>query len=95
MTTSPPAILVIGASGGIALRVNAVAPGLARAPLTAHITERAQRVSYSLALHALDRAGEPEGIASMIGWLLDPLNSWITGRVFHVNGGLGHIKAPR
>ena len=77
------------------LRFNAVAPGLVRTPLTAHITEKPQSLSYSLAMHALDRAGEPEDIASMIAWLLDPLNSWVTGQAFHVDGGLGHIKAPR
>ena len=77
------------------LRVNAVAPGLVRTLATQHITQKEQALSYSLAMHALDRVGEPEDIASMIAWLLDPTNSWVTGQVFRVDGGLSSLKVPR
>ena len=31
-------------------------------------------------------------IASAIAWLLDPENSWVTGQVIGVDGGLGSLK---
>ena len=44
-------------------------------------------------MHALGRLGEPKDVASMIAWLLDPENSWVTGQVFGVDGGLGTLHA--
>ena len=45
--------------------------------------------------HALGRLGEPEHVASVAAWLLDPENDWITGQVIGVDGGLGHILARK
>jgi NAD(P)-dependent dehydrogenase (short-subunit alcohol dehydrogenase family) len=74
------------------LRVNCVAPGLVRTPLTAKITGSEKALAASTALHALGRIGEPEDIASVIDWLLDPEQSWVTGQIFGVDGGLGTIR---
>ena len=38
-------------------------------------------------MHALGRLGEPEDVASLIVWLLQPENDWVTGQVFGVDGG--------
>lgn len=43
-------------------------------------------------MHALGRLGEPRDIASLIAWLLDPENNWITGQVIGVDGGLGSVR---
>jgi len=51
--------------------------------------------SASAELHALGRLGEPEQIASMIAWLIDPENHWITGQVIGVDGGLGSVQPRR
>ena len=75
------------------VRVNAVAPGLVRTKLTARLTSSPQAEQASLAMHALGRLGEPEDVASAIGWLLDPAQSWVTGQVIGVDGGLGSIRA--
>ncbi len=48
----------------------------------------------SAELHALGRLGEPEQIASMIRWLIDSENHWITGQVIAVDGGLSSLQ-PR
>lgn len=44
-------------------------------------------------MHALGRLGEPSDVANLIDFLLDPANSWITGQVYGVDGGLGTVRA--
>lgn len=73
------------------IRVNAVAPGLVRTPLTARITSNPAGEEASRSMHALGRLGQPEDVASMIAWLLEPTNDWVTGQVFGVDGGLGSL----
>ncbi|TDN88470.1 SDR family oxidoreductase [Microbacterium sp. BK668] len=74
------------------LRINAVAPGLTRTSLTAGLTASEQSRRVSEAMHALGRLGEPEDVARAVAFLLDPANSWITGQVLGVDGGLGHVR---
>lgn len=76
------------------IRVNCVAPGLVATPLTARITGNEASLKASTAMHALGRVGAPEDIASAIAWLLDPSNSWVTGQVIGVDGGLSSVR-PR
>jgi len=76
----------------IRLRVNAVAPGLTLTPLTASITAQEASRKISEAMHPLGRLGTPEDIASAIVFLLNPENSWITGQVLAVDGGLSQIR---
>ncbi len=75
------------------IRVNAVAPGLVETPLSAAITGRETSLSYSRSLHALGRIGQPGDVASAIAWLLDPAQSWVTGQVLGVDGGLAAVLA--
>jgi len=77
------------------LRFNAVAPGLTETPLTAQITGNATARKISESMHALGRIGSPEDIARAICFLLDTRNSFITGQVLAVDGGLSmvHPKA--
>jgi 3-oxoacyl-[acyl-carrier protein] reductase len=75
------------------VRVNCVAPGLVRTPLTARITGSATAEQSSVAMHALGRLGEPEDVARGIAFLLDPANSWITGQTLGVDGGLGTLRS--
>jgi len=76
------------------IRVNCVAPGLVETPLAARITGNEASLQASKAMHALGRIGQPGDVASAIAWLLDPANSWVTGQVIGVDGGLGTIR-PR
>ncbi len=75
------------------VRVNCVAPGLVRTPLTARITGSAAGEQSSLAMHALGRLGEPGDVARAIAFLLDPQNAWITGQTLGVDGGLGTVRS--
>jgi len=74
------------------LRVNAVAPGLVRTPLTARITGSAPASEASRTMHALGRLGEPEDVAGLIAWLLSAESAWVTGQCYGVDGGLGTVR---
>jgi 3-oxoacyl-[acyl-carrier protein] reductase len=74
------------------IRVNAVAPGLVRTPLSERITANPAGEKASLAMHALGRLGEPEDVAAMIHCLLEPSAAWVTGQVIGVDGGLSAVR---
>jgi NAD(P)-dependent dehydrogenase (short-subunit alcohol dehydrogenase family) len=74
------------------LRFNVVSPGLTDTPLTAPLTSNPRALKYSLDLHPLGRMGQPDEIARAVVFLLDPANSWITGQVLTVDGGLSNLK---
>ncbi len=75
------------------IRVNCVAPGLTRTPLTESLTQNETILKASVALHPLGRIGEPDEVASAIRWFLDPQQSWVTGQVLAVDGGLSSVQS--
>jgi len=75
------------------IRVNCVAPGLVRTPMTARLTANEASLKASTAMHALGRIGEPQDVAAAIEWLLSPDQSWITGQVLGIDGGLGSVRS--
>jgi len=80
--------------GSNGVRVNAVAPGLTRARMTSRLVDNEAQAEASRRMHVLGRLGEPEDVASLVGFLMDPANSWITGQTIGVDGGLGQVH-PR
>lgn len=80
-----------GANG---VRVNAVAPGLTRARMTARLVDNEAQAEASRRMHVLGRLGEPEDVASLVAWLMDPATTWVTGQTIGVDGGLGQVH-PR
>jgi len=75
------------------VRVNCVAPGLTRTELTRGIIQNEAVAKASAGLHPLGRIGEASEVASAICWLLDREQSWVTGQVIGVDGGLGHVQS--
>jgi 3-oxoacyl-[acyl-carrier protein] reductase len=75
------------------IRVNCVAPGLTRTPLTVSLTANALTLQASAALHPLGRIGEPDEVASAIRWFLSPEQGWVTGQVLAVDGGLSSLQS--
>ena len=75
------------------IRVNCVAPGLVRTPLSRSLTENEASLKASTSMHPLGRIGEPGDVASAIGWLLSEQQGWVTGQVIHVDGGMAAVHA--
>jgi NAD(P)-dependent dehydrogenase (short-subunit alcohol dehydrogenase family) len=71
------------------LRVNSIAPGLIRTPLTSALLDRQEgkRRHYEKKIW-LGRIGEPEDCAGAAAFLLSPAAAYITGQVLVVDGGL-------
>ena len=59
------------------------------------ITGSKPALQASSAMHPLGRIGEPEEVAEAIAFLLDDRQSWITGQVLGVDGGLATIRGRR
>ena len=66
--------------------VNAVAPGLIETDMTAAIPAEAREAL--LAQVPLKRIGSAREVAEMVGFLAGDGAAYVTGQVFHVNGGL-------
>jgi 3-oxoacyl-[acyl-carrier protein] reductase len=68
------------------IRVNAIAPGL-----TDTAQPRYGNTEAELAVMAqqipLGRMGRPEEIAGLMAYLASDQAAWITGQVYHINGG--------
>lgn len=68
------------------IRVNAVAPGLVRTPMT--VAERSHFGEDSLAARVpAGRLAEPEDIAAGIAWLLSSASALTTGHILPIDGG--------
>ena len=77
---------------GAGIRFNAVAPGLVATPMARRITDNEGALKASVAMHPLGRIGQPEEVARAIAFLLSADNSWITGQVLGVDGGLATLR---
>jgi 3-oxoacyl-[acyl-carrier protein] reductase len=63
--------------------VNAVAPGFIRTDMTKDLDEKELK-----GVIPMNRFGEPEEVAEVVGFLASEKASYITGTVINVNGGL-------
>lgn len=78
------------------VRVNAVAPGAVRTPLSeAQFRARARSseelddlLAQVIGRYPLSRWGRPEEIAALVAFLLGSDSGWITGQIIPVDGGL-------
>jgi 3-oxoacyl-[acyl-carrier protein] reductase len=74
------------------IRVNAIAPSLTDTPLAKNLLSSPEKIEASNKRHPIGRVGTSEDIASMAKLLLSDEGSWITGQIFHVDGGMSSIR---
>lgn len=74
------------------IRVNTIAPSLTNTPLANSLINSEQKMDANAQRHPLKRIGTAADIANMAEYLLSEKASWITGQIFHVDGGISAIK---
>jgi NAD(P)-dependent dehydrogenase (short-subunit alcohol dehydrogenase family) len=69
------------------IRVNAIAPGWIKTPLTAGLVEDPERSGAILARTPLRRWGEPDDVVGGVLFLASPMAAFVTGAILAIDGG--------
>ena len=73
------------------VRVNVIAPSLTDTPLADKFLSNEEKREKSAQRHPLKRFGTTKDIALMANFLLGEKSSWISGQIFHVDGGMSSL----
>jgi NAD(P)-dependent dehydrogenase (short-subunit alcohol dehydrogenase family) len=73
---------------GKGVRVNVVAPGLIRTPMSEGILSDETAKARVVARHPIGRTGEPEEVSALVLWLCSDEASFVTGAIIPVDGGM-------
>ncbi|MDN3677013.1 SDR family oxidoreductase [Flavobacterium paronense] len=73
------------------IRVNVIAPSLTDTPLAEKFLSNEEKREKSALRHPLKRVGTTNDIAQMANFLLTEKSSWISGQIFHVDGGMSTL----
>ena len=74
------------------IRVNAIALGLVESNLSSKIVANPMSLEISKKMHSLGRIGSPDSISKIAKQLIIDENSWITGSIINLDGGLSTTK---
>lgn len=74
------------------IRVNCIAPSLTLTPLAEKLTSSPEKIENAAQRHPLKRIGTVNDIAEMAVFLSSDKSSWISGQIFHVDGGMSSLK---
>ncbi len=74
------------------IRVNAIAPSITDTPLAANLLNTEEKRTANAQRHPLRRIGTPQDIAHLAAFLLSAQSSWISGQIFHADGGMSSLK---
>lgn len=70
------------------IRVNCIAPGFIRTPLTSPLLAKEDFMEKVLPVIPMKRVGEPSEIAAMAAFLCMPGASYLTGQTITIDGGM-------
>lgn len=73
------------------IRVNVIAPSLTHTPLAEKFLSNDDKKEKSAQRHPLKRVGTSDDMAQMASFLLSEKSSWISGQIFHVDGGMSTL----
>jgi NAD(P)-dependent dehydrogenase (short-subunit alcohol dehydrogenase family) len=74
------------------IRINCVAPGLMRSPMTARMLSSEAAEKQIAAQYPLGFFGEASDGANAAAFLLGEQSRWITGQILHLDGGFSAIR---
>lgn len=74
------------------IRVNVVAPSLTETPMAEKFLNTPEKKEAAAKRHPIGRYGTPADISSAIAFLLADNNSWITGQVIGIDGGMSSLR---
>ena len=74
------------------IRVNVIAPSLTDTPLSEKLLSNDSKKEKMSERHPLKRVGTTKDIANAAAFLLSKENSWITGQIIGVDGGLSTLN---
>ncbi len=69
------------------IRFNCIAPSLTQTNLSAGILSNEEKIKKMGELNPMKRVGQPQDIGDFASYLLSDKASWITGQIFHIDGG--------
>jgi NAD(P)-dependent dehydrogenase (short-subunit alcohol dehydrogenase family) len=73
------------------IRVNVIAPSLTDTPLANKFLNSEEKKEKSATRNPMKKVGTSEDIAQMASFLLSEKSSWISGQIFHVDGGMSTL----
>lgn len=73
------------------IRVNVIAPSLTDTPLADKFLNNDVKREKSADRHPMKRVGTTDDMAQMASFLLSEKSSWISGQIFHVDGGMSTL----
>jgi NAD(P)-dependent dehydrogenase (short-subunit alcohol dehydrogenase family) len=74
------------------IRINCIAPSLTNTPLAKNLLNTPEKIEANALRHPLKKIGIAEDIAYMAAYLLKDESQWVTGQIFHIDGGISSIK---
>lgn len=74
------------------IRVNCIAPSITMTPLVAGLLNSEEKIQANAAKHPLKKIGSAMDIANLVDFLVTEKSSWVTGQVFHIDGGMSTLK---
>ena len=74
------------------VRVNCIAPSLTESGMSESILSNENMKNAIASLHAIPKIGQADDHSKLASFLLGEKNAWITGQIFHVDGGRSTVR---